>query len=168
MISKREKYWIHQYARWARMNQPEYRDLLKRVSGKTSCADRAFSHEDVDRVMAALETILWHRIDEGIVTKPVRNVQRFYWRHKCPHDGMINSRLRYKLDRLWNLLADYLPAEQRNDRYLAGIMAKDAGVNPSTFLDGDRIAWHRIPAECARIAVEALKDRLKYAVRAPA
>jgi len=166
MIKNEEKAKVHVYARYAQLTRAEYVAILRAATGKDSCTDPQFKHSDVDRALAHLEAVLWQRIDEGIVSQP-EGITRYYYRSKLPKVGMINSRLRFKLELYWRMLKDYLPEEERCEKYLAGIIANAAGIAPCRILDSaDGLAWERVPAEAARLAIEAVKDRLNYTVSA--
>ncbi len=148
------------------MSRAEYEDVLDRVGGvRTSLA---LSHSGFDKVMARLEAILWQRVDEGLVKAPDMKLARYYWRDRLPKPGMVNTRLRWKLERFWSLLRDYAPPQNRGDDYLARIIAKASGVELAQIWDGSgerpAIIWQQVPAEAARVTIEAMKDRLKHAV----
>lgn len=165
MIRNGEKAVIHKYARYAGLTRLEYVDLVRSATGKTSSADPRFSHADVDRVMAAIEAVLWQRIDEGLVRDP-GGIERYHWRSRLPRQGMTNTRLRYKLERYWGMLRDYLPQDDRTDDYLARLIRKASGADVR--LDAGGIAWQSVPGEAVRLAIEAVKDRLHHTVRSAA
>lgn len=192
MISPREKAFLHIYPDLAHMSDQDRRDVLTHAAGVMSSSDPRMSHDGVDRAMAAYEAILWARVDHGVVAdprtcavcgRPMRHVgsgigqcpegcgsrkvhawDRDYWRKRLPDDHGANSRQLWKLKELWTLLKDYLPESERNESYLAGIIGQ--GGQP-IMEQGRSIAWHRLKSGQANIAIEALKDRLRYAVRGP-
>lgn len=168
-LQKGEFAWIHTYARLAGLTRLEYEDLLHSACGvRTS---KNLDHDTFDLAMAAIEAILWDRVAAGAVPDPrlheeFKHLQPLHWRNKCPGEGMINSRLRYKIERLWALLKDYLPPEHRDEIYLARIIAHTMGYSADRFLSPDHfILWEIVPANAARLAIEAIKDRLKFAIR---
>lgn len=152
---------VQKYKRWARLDDATYRDILQRAA---SCNSSKFlTQRQFETVMGWLETLLWDRADAGMVPTPA-GVQRYYWRHKVPEEGMLNSRMRWKLNNLWQLLSDYLPQEERTETYLAGICVRAAGRDIADLLHGGCIQWEKLPQSAALLVMEALKDRLKYAV----
>lgn len=170
-VSTSQKIRIHQYAKWADMPDPEYRQTLITATGKRSVTAPGFGQSDYDRAMAAIEAILWNRIDEAIVEDPRAKgiaLDRYYFRDNLPKKGCINSRIRKKLSDLWSILCDYLPQEEQTHGYLAGIIAQAGNVCVVNFYYNGQLQWENIPLEAGRLAIEGLKDRLKYAVREPA
>ena len=113
--------------------------------------------------MARIETVLADRVGEGLVPRPTsRKITNLrYWRGRRPDQGEINSRQRWKLldpeKGLWPKLCQCLPEEQRVDRYLCGIASHACGrpINQIWDLRATEADW----------VIEALKDRLKYALR---
>ena len=164
LIDNRQKALIKRYQRMAGLCDHDYRDLLARTTGARSCT--RIGQDQFDRAMAALESILWLRVDASLAPRPTLDIARWYWRQRCPADGMINSRLKWKLERWWGLLSDYLTEEERTPAYLAGIIHQASGVPMDIMLGGGRLLWERIPAEAARLTLEALKDRLRHVVTA--
>ena len=152
---------IQKYKRWARLDDATYRDLLQRAAGVNS--SKFLNQRQFDVVMSWLEALLWDRVDAGLVPAPAGMV-RDYWRNKAPDSGMINSRMRWKLNNLWALLTDYLPTEERTEAYLAGICEKACGRELAGLLHEGCIQWERLPQSAALLALEAMKDRLKHAV----
>jgi len=166
-IDDKQKGLIHKYAKLARLSRAEYEGLLTETARvETSCR---LDQVGFDLIMPVLEAILWDRIDAGIVPDPhVRgaHIERFHWRNKAPKEGMADSRHCHKIKVLWGLLMDYLPETARNDAYLAGIISKVSGINRHDLLGADAtIAWEKVPNNAARLAIEAIKDRLTYSVR---
>lgn len=109
---------------------------------------------------------------EGCETRKVYAWSRDYWRKKLPASGHANSRLIWKIRELWGLLLDYIPENDRTELYLAGIIyhSLSSSHRPphgvGAFLNqSGRIAWEHLTAPQALMAIEALKDRLAYAVR---
>lgn len=165
-LDRKQLYWIHQYKRWAGLTDPEYRGLLTRAAGVRSAAD--LDNRGFDRVMPALESALWHRVDEGLVPEPEHDgrLARDYWRRRAPAKGMCNTRLRWEVLQFWAQLVEMLPPDSRHDRYLAGILAKSAGSGDGADLldPSGSIAWERVPSRSAWLTVEALKDRIAHAI----
>lgn len=165
-IDNKQKALVKKYQRFAELADCDYRALLVARAGVTSCTQ--LDQGGLDKVMAALEAVLWERVDAGHVPAP-HGLLRTYWRNRLTPRGGCNSRLRYTLDRWWKMLADYLPEDQRNEVYLAGIIKHAMNwTGPVAWFNGERITWERLSAEAARLAVEAIKDRLRYAVKGAA
>ena len=126
IINRKQIVTIQKYKRWAQLDDPTYRDLLDRAAGVRS--SKLLDQGNFDRVMAWLEALLFDSVGAGIVAAPT-GVIRTYWRDKLPTEGMINSRLRYTMERWWTLLVDYLPEEQllevKNLPEFAGILSLD-------------------------------------------
>ena len=196
-VHPREKALLHIYPDLAGMSDLERREVLSRIAGVVSSSDPALSQSGYEHAMAAYETILWDRVQRGLIRDP-RDCRRCgrrmkpiagssyaecpegcekrkvyawaqdYWRKKAPVGFMANSRLVWKIRELWSLLKDYLPEDEQNDHYLAGIMAHaGTGHEPGFFLEGAHLAWHKLDARLAHDVIEALKDRLTHAVSAP-
>lgn len=165
----KEYRWIHTYADLAGLSRSEYEALLQSQCGVISSTE--LDHESFEVAMAAVEAILWQRVEAGHVPDPRRqkafaHLAPMYWRLKVPAQGMINSRQRYKIEKYWTLLADYLQPEERTDAYLAGIIARTTGLHTADLIGPDGwMLWDVIPASAARLSIEAIKDRLKFAVR---
>jgi hypothetical protein len=183
---------LHEYARYAGMNDLEYRNILRSSSGCVTSTDPSFDEHAFERTMASLETVLWDRVARSIVPdpryctvcgRPLRRAKlascpegceqrrlsawsESYWRDRLPREGWINSRQLWKLRQLWGLLTDYLPPEDRTEEYLAGLIARASGRSLSLCVSG-RLQWERIPHASATRATDALRDRLRYAVRTP-
>lgn len=161
-----QKALIHQYARLAGMTRAEYVSALRQAAGVETSKD--LTQETFEAAMATIEAILWYRIDEGIVPDPNRlgrRMERDYWRRRVPKVGMINSRLKFKLTNLWSVLSRMLAPEKRSEAYLAGIISATTGDSLYDILSGGRIIWTSISARSAHMAIEAIKDRIKYATR---
>jgi hypothetical protein len=192
MISSREKAFLHIYPDLASMSDQDRRDVLVHAAGVESSADPRMTHDGVNRAMAAYETILWYRVDKAVVPdprkcpvcgRPMRHIgngygdcpegcvsrrrihawDRTYWRQRLPAQNGANTRQIWKIKELWSLLQDYLPEESRTDVYLAGIIEK-AAPRAGIYANG-AIAWQNLAESAAHLAIEALKDRLRYAVR---
>lgn len=197
MITAREKALLHIYPEIAGLSDPDRRDILQRCAGVVSTGDPHINQEGFERAMASYEQILWDRVEKGLLKDPrvcsrcgralkpapqgrrsqcpegcesrrVYSWTRDYWRKRLPAAAMANSRQIWKLRQLWALLLDYLPEEERNEFYLAGIVAHctPGGVDPRALLESPFVmAWHRVTSQQAHLSTEAIKDRLRYAVR---
>lgn len=161
MINRQQKAIIHEYSRAARLGDATYRRILRSSSGCASCADRSFTQAGFDAVMAALETVLFQRVEAGEVPDPVglsRYVhEEFYWRRKLPRAGFITSRQAHRLRSLWSQLQEHLHPSQRSAEYLAGIIAKATGLRDVGFMS--------LSSRDAACLIDALEDRLSYAIR---
>ena len=161
IINRKQIVTIQKYKRWAQLDDPTYRDLLDRAAGVRS--SKLLDQVSFERTMGWLETLLFDRVDAGIVAAPA-GVIRTYWRDKLPTEGMINSRLRYTMERWWTLLVDYLPEDERNETYLAGIIRKAAGKALAGILHEGCLQWEQVPKYAGLLCLEAIKDRLRHAV----
>ena len=81
-----------------------------------------------------------------------------YWRSRAPKNGAMNSRQRWKIQRLWEELKPRLESPPADDwAYLASMAGHASGYRVRDFFQ--MRAWQ------ANLLVEALKDRLHYATR---
>jgi len=161
MIQNTQKHLIHEYKRAARLSDPTYRDILHARAGVGSAADQEFSQSGFDQAMAALETVLFERVDRGQVPNPIGNNRyirsRDYWRGRLGKHGKINSRQYQRIMQLWNQLGEWMPDDQRRPEYLAGIVCHATGkpdIGVTALNSGQ--AW---------CVIEALKDRLAHALK---
>lgn len=165
MIKNQQKALLHIYAKAAALSESAYRCAISHASGGacSSAADRAFSQDNFELAMAQLETLLFTRVHEGIVDNPIgknRYIQKeFYWRNKLPEYGKINSRQFRLLNELWSKLSTYLPESERTSVYFAGIVHKATGKRD--------IGLTALSFNEAGMVIDALKDRLSYAIRQP-
>ena len=148
----------HIYARAANLPEVTYRAYLRELAGVNSCSDASFEQAGFEAVMAALETVLWDRVDRGLVPDPRRSSRyissRDYWRRKQPPSGMMTTRQSWLIRELWRHLQPWLPADDRNPAYLDGIIRKAISRQPSNDIRS---------AEAAAI-ISALQDRLSSMV----
>jgi len=194
MITNREKALTHIYPDLAGLTRDERRQFMLDV---VQCySSLQLNQAGYEKLMAAFEAELWHRVDigrapdprlcrqcgrplksgpkgygacpEGCERRKVYAWERDYWRKKLPAETSANSRLVWKIKRYWMLLCCYLPENEKNDHYLAGIIAHstDTPSRRDELLEGDHIAWPRVHPEEARRTIEALKDRLNHTVKA--
>jgi len=161
MLNRTQKIIIHEYSRAARLSDPAYRDILHARAGVGSAADKDFSQSGFDQVMAALETVLFERVDRGEVPDPLGHSRYIraerYWRDRLDTHGRINSRQYHRIMQLWTQLGEWMPDNQRNTGYLAGIVCHATGkpdVGVTALTSGQ--AW---------CVIEALKDRLAHAIK---
>ena len=156
---------IHVYSRAAGLSRGEYRHLLQMHStcGATTSKDPRLTQWDFDVVMAVVEMQLEERRvampDPPPLPRKITDLH--YWRRKNPRLGEMNSRQRHMiLDEqygLWPQLKPLLPPDKRTPDYLLGIAQHACGYRIGTIWDMK--AWQ------ASLLIEALKDRLQYAVR---
>ncbi len=171
MITRREIAAIHVYAGLAGLDDGDYRALLHHAAGVTS--SKALDQDGFERVMASLEATLWCRVEEGMVPDPRQNpkhahLQVDHWRRRRPEKGVCNSRLRWKLERIWRELCPLLDPWDRSEGYLAAIIAHAGGIERDGWYVDGLIQWDRLPYRAAYLAVNALRDRLGYASRSVA
>lgn len=152
---------LHVYADAAGLSDPTYRDHLRHAAGVSSASDRTLSQQGFEAAMAALETVLFMRVHAGEVSSPIGRsryiTSEFHWRTRLPRVGYINSRQAYRIQELWTRLQEYLPAEQRNLVYLAGIIRKATG-KPDP-------GYTCLSSGEADALINALKDRLSHSIR---
>ena len=158
----RQNIILQTYRRAAGLEDADYRRILKSAAGVNSSKSPDLTQSGYDRVMSAIETVLWQRVDAGIVPDPVKADSstirsRDYWRKKNPDPARINSRQVYKINRLWEQLCPLLPPRQRNTAYFAGIVSKATAR--------DDVGLAALSSQDAWNVIEALQDRLKYAVK---
>ena len=149
------------YRRAAGLADGDYRALIESVCGRgvRSSRDPTLTQYEYDHVMAHIEAKLEYRIREGFVPPPPRRRIRDlrYWRNRLPRKGGMNSRQRHRILALWEELRPRLPESARCMQYLAGIAEQASGYRVHDF-------WE-LRAFQAALLIEALKDRLAYAIR---
>lgn len=154
---------IHIYKSTAGLSTPAYRELLRARAGVYSSVDEDFTQSSFEHVMAALETVVFDRVDRGEISDPIgfnRWIRdRFYWRNRLPAVGRINSRQFALINRLWNQLSEFLPREQCTAQYLSGIIFKSTGKHD--------VGASALNSNQASALIDALRDRLSYAIRVP-
>jgi hypothetical protein len=159
MLNNQQKYLIHEYKRAADLCDAEYRLLLDRNAGCTSSAATSFGQREFDLVMAAMETVLFLRVDAGQVPNPIGKSRRiqsaFYWRKRLTPSGMISRRQANRIENLWHELQCHLLPSQRELPYLAGIIQNSTGKTG--------IGYSALTAQEAAHLIDALTDRLSYA-----
>jgi len=144
------------YRRYARLQDQEYRFLLKTHTGTTSSRDPGLTNWRFDGFMAALEARLEREIEEGVVPAPA-GVKLGYWRARLPKGGAANSRYLARIEALWTELCPLLPLQSRTPEYLAGIATHACGYRVREM--------HDVKAWQARLVIDALRDRLQYALK---
>lgn len=162
MLKPREKMVIHIYKDAARLPDPDYRRILAGNSGCTSAADRRFTQEGFEKVMAALETTLFARVRAGEIPNPIGQNRwirsETYWRDKLPGYGKVNSRQIRKINELWATLCRFIDPERRTPAYFAGIVEHATG-KPD-------VGFTALSDYQAGNVIDALNDRIKSAIRA--
>lgn len=165
MIHNRQKMLLHIYKDAARLTDPYYRELLLRHAGCRSAAARSFPQRGFDLAMAALETVLFDRVEQGLVQDPVGRSRyvsaTHYWRNRLNESGLINTRQIHHIKALWNQLAPVLgfPDPESPDAlaYVLRIIRKSTGRTT--------IGFEALSLEEASYLIDALKDRLAYSPR---
>lgn len=163
-LQPKQKFLLHHYARAAALEEPHYRALLQANAHVPSAADRRFAQDGFDRAMAALESLLFDRVERGIVLDPLSRGDRWirsrtHWQRRLPAAGLINTRQAHKIAELWARLQESLPPASRQLSYLCGIIHKSTGKRD--------IAVHALTNREADHLIDALVDRLGHAVSAP-
>jgi len=109
---------------------------------------------------------------EGCERRNVVAWQRDYWRRRVVSIGSASSRQAWMLRRYWNMLCEYLPEDRRSHDYLAAIVCHAS--DPHSASHAERLAriwrsgaiqWSALTATECHKAIEAIKDRLRHAVR---
>ena len=163
MIHNRQKMLIHIYKEAAELTEAYYRELLVRHAGYRSAAAKSFPQHGFDLVMAALETVLFDRVDQGIVPDPIgsnRHIRsRDYWRGRLVQTGMINTRQLHQITALWNQLAPMIgfadPNAPNAMHYIMRIVCRSIGR--------EIVGLESLSLSEASNLIDALKDRLSYA-----
>lgn len=159
MISNDQKVRLHVYARAAGISEPAYRNVLRQQAGCVSAADSDFTQQGWERCMAALESILFARVDAGQVPDPRGRSRwihaRTYWRDRLPRAGYATTRQLHRVRELWATVQTFLPPEKRGLDYLAGIVQRSVNRNVDLA--------HLTYAEAA-FCINALQDRISHAV----
>lgn len=186
--------FLHAYPNLAGLGDQDRRDIMRRNSGCASASDDGWFKHTFEAAMAAFEIVLWDRVEAGLCKDP-RNCrvcgrglkrkcngygecaegcerrkvfawERNYWRRNITAPGMASSAQVAKLRELWALLCDYLvPGYETCDAYLFSVLCKAFPKMPDAVLQEEAIQWEKLPALAASFGIEALKDRLRYAVK---
>jgi hypothetical protein len=157
--TNKQKYLVHLYHEAAGLSDQDYRDLLYHATGCRSAAHPTLTQHHFDVAMARLEGVLWQRIEEGLVERPEsRRISSLsYWRHRLPGRGEANSRQVHEVYDWWYKLQPYLATDKRTPDYLRAIAAKATGRAVRSI--PQLMAWQ------AGVVIEALKDRLRWALK---
>jgi hypothetical protein len=148
---------VRTYARWAGLDTSSMRVMIHQVSGYPHEESPALTEYHFDVAMALVEGKIAARVADGETTWP-SHIQPRYWRTRNSVDGSWNSRQRHMImEELWPKLQPYLPESERNFEYLAGIAAQACGYRIASI-------WG-LKAWQAHLLTEALKDRLRYAIK---
>lgn len=160
-----QKALVKQYQRFAGMSDQEYRSILYEVSGAHSSTEPHVTQHHFDVLMARLETRahLAHVNNRTAGRRPPKLDNWYYWRRRNPERGRVNTRLLWKIDRLWDQLVPLLPAEHLqptadNPRPYLYEMASQATGHFVRHL-------HDLHIGEALCLIEALKDRLAWALK---
>lgn len=185
--------FLHLYPKLARLSDPDRRDILRRHTGCATCSDDGFFKHTFEDAMAAYEAVLWQRVEMGVVpdpractkcgrrlarqrnghgscpegceTRAVKAWETHYWRRNITAAGMASSQAVHKLRELWALLAERLPDEERGDGYLFAILKQAHRPLRDDVMGEAGIRWERLPAVACSLGIEAMKDRLRQAVK---
>lgn len=157
--TNKQKFMVHLYHKEAGLADQDYRGILYDATGCTSAAHLGLTQHDFDVTMARLEGVLWQRVEEGIVDRPdTRRISNLsYWRNRLPRHGEANSRQIHEVYDWWYKLQPYLPPEKRTKEYLRSIAAKATGRKVESI--PQLMAWQ------AGVVIEAVKDRLRWAIK---
>lgn len=162
--TNRQKAMLKMYQRYASMPDQEYRALLHQQTGARSSTAAHLTQFHFDCVMPLIE-IRAHLAETNRVAvgrRPPKIKNWYYWRERSPRKGGAGTRLLWKIDTLWKILAEKLDPEKRGPRH--------EGDAPRWYLHA--MAAHACghPVEHIRdltqgeaaMLIEALKDRIRY------
>jgi hypothetical protein len=162
--SNLQKGILKSYQRYAGLPDPEYRSLLHQHTGATSSRDAHLTQFHFDAFMPVIESAAHLAETNGLAVgrRPPKLSDWYYWRNRAPGRGMATSRELHRIsspDRtgLWDLLIPSLPESQRTQAYLLGIASHAVGRQVD--------ALHGLTAVEAGHLIEALRDRLRHALR---
>jgi len=160
LIGNKQKAIIHVYLQKIGMDRDSYEDLLHGCAGVVS--SKELNRDQFQILMAELEKIAYsmNPLPNGL--KP----QGTFTKPESYGDlGPSAAQVKFIL-KLWKLLLDYLPEDDRNHHYLARIINKThAQAKPVRLTQADTIDWCSLGKASASKTIDALKDRLKYAVK---
>jgi hypothetical protein len=147
------------YRRYSGMADPAYRDLLHRITGARSSTAAHLCGAHFEALMPALEAAAHLAEVNGMAVgkRPKKILDWYYWRKRYRAPGMATYAQLHLIAEQWALLRAYLPESERCDQYLFGI-AKHATGTPFE-------AIHQLHSSDASLLIDALKDRLRYAIR---
>lgn len=185
--------FLHLYPKLAKLSDPDRRDILRRHTGCATCSDDGFFAHTFEAAMAAYEAVLWQRVEMGVVPDPractkcgrrmlrqrdgsglcpegcgsgrVKAWETHYWRRNITEPGMASSQAIHKLRELWGLLSERLPPQDQGFDYLFAILKSAHAPLRADVLTATGIQWERLPSVACGLGIEALKDRLRYAIR---
>lgn len=155
---------VKMYAKYAGLQDQEYRELLREITGRTTSTDPRLDQRDYDAFMPALE-IRAHMAEangRSVGKRPARIRDWYYWRKRSPKKGAISSRERWKIDKLWNTLLPYIGRDTLSSypdphAYLMAIASHASGRTLEHI--------HDLKSWQALALIDALTDRIKYAIR---
>lgn len=158
MIGDKQKRLLHIYAHAGAIEDPTYRNILRGLAGVSSAADPEMNQQGFESCMAALEKMLFMRVDKRQVDDPIGRSRyiftRDYWQRRQAKDGRCNRRHVYAIRSLFTRLCEFLPEEQCTDAYLQGIVSHSIGRNTDL---------PDLNVDAAGMVIVALKDRIAYA-----
>jgi hypothetical protein len=160
MWTKREKGIAAMYRRYAGIPDQEYRQALYEATGARSSTAKWLTQYHFDVFMPVLEfrAEIAHANGKGVGAVPAKIRDWKYWRKRNPNNGSMNTRMRAKIFALFADLRPFLDDPPSDPiHYLSGVVEHATGKPVTSFFgitNGD-----------ANLLIEALKDRLKHAVR---
>ena len=159
MWDNKSKGLVQIYRRYSGMTDVAYRDLLHRITGARSSTAPHLCGAHFEALMPALEAAAHLAEVNGMAVgkRPAKIEDWYYWRHRYRAPGMATYAQLNLITRSWQQLAEYLPEHERCDAYLLGIARHATG---STFE-----AINQLHSSDAALLIDALKDRLRYALR---
>ena len=161
----RQKGLIKMYQRYAGLPDAEYRELLHQQTGATSSTMPHLTQFHFDAFMPLLEIRAHLAETNGVAVgpKPGKIADWYYWRNRSPQRGKVNTRILWKVKKLWCVLRPTLPAENQ---------VEPADADPPYVLEmashatGKYVkALRNLTHGQAHMLVEALKDRVAHAAR---
>jgi hypothetical protein len=160
MISPQQIKVLHIYAHAAGLNDATYRSYLREHAAVNSSTDPAMDQAGFETTLASIEAVLWDRVDRDLAPIPTSPwiKPRGHWQGRR-RGGLCTTRQLWLIGDLWRRLQPYLHPDARDAAYLLGIIEHAVGR---------RVGYQDLTVRDAGALIDALRDRLQYALHAPA
>jgi hypothetical protein len=147
------------YRRYAGMPDPVYRDRLHQCTGARSSRDQHLCGAHFEAFMPLMESAAHLAETNGMAVgrKPRKIQDWYYWRNRYRAPGLATHAQLHAITDLWAQFIPYLPESERSDQYLMGIAIHATGSKIA--------ALHSLRSHQAGLLIDALKDRMRYAIR---
>jgi len=141
------------------MGDAVYRDLLRRQTGATTSTAPHLCGYHFEAFMPIVEAAahLAETNGLGVGKRPAKIRNWYYWRNRYRRPGTATYAQLHRITDDWARLRDCLPDSERTDAYLLGIARHATGADLESIAD--------LLSCDAALLIEALKDRLRYAIR---